>query len=138
VLARSWAAGLGQGVCAGDSGRETRTRTAATEAPTGCGRPRLGRSYPQGNADLLSLPPDPSRNGGTGWHFSLSWRPRTGGRPAESPTLSSGVPNWSARDTIALGAGRVLRVVDVRDVEVDASPVLVVEGVADAGSGAAA
>jgi hypothetical protein len=48
------------------------------------------------------------------------------------------VPNWSARDTIALGAGRVLRVVDVRDVEVDASPVLVVEGVADAGSGAAA
>ena len=50
------------------------------------------------------------------------------GEPAEPPTLRSAVPNWSAGDTIPLGA-RTLRVVDVRNE--DEPPVLVVEEMAD-------
>jgi len=34
------------------------------------------------------------------------------GSPADPPTLSAAVPNWSAGDVIALGAGRALRVVE--------------------------
>jgi hypothetical protein len=44
---------------------------------------------------------------------------------AEPPTLHTAVPNWSPGDTIPLGAGRTLRVIDVRPGE-DAD-VLVVE-----------
>jgi hypothetical protein len=51
------------------------------------------------------------------------------GLPAEPPTLSAAVPNWSAGDVIALG-GRTLRVVDVRDDDADVPPVLVVEDAA--------
>jgi hypothetical protein len=51
----------------------------------------------------------------------------TGGLPAEPPMLSSAVPNWSPWDVIALGRGRALRVVEIRDDEADAPPVLVVE-----------
>jgi len=54
----------------------------------------------------------------------------TGGMPAEPPTLTSAVPNWSSGDTIALGAGRMLRVIDVRDDDADQPPVLVVEDMA--------
>jgi hypothetical protein len=49
------------------------------------------------------------------------------GLPAEPPTLSAAVPNWSAGDVIAVGAGRALRVVETRDDDADAPPVLVVE-----------
>src|SRR5262249_47243389 len=62
----------------------------------------------------------------TGWRF-YSRLETTGGMPAEPPTLTSAVPNWSSSDTIALGAGRMLRVVDVRDDDADQPPVLVVE-----------
>lgn len=43
----------------------------------------------------------------------------TDGAPAEPPTLTSAVPNWSSGDTIPLGAGKTLRVVDVRDNDAD-------------------
>jgi hypothetical protein len=50
------------------------------------------------------------------------------GAPAEPPTLTSAVPNWSPGDTIPLGGSRTLRVVEVRDgTEPDDDPVLVVE-----------
>ena len=51
------------------------------------------------------------------------------GVPAEPPTLTSVVPNWSSGDTIPLGH-TTLRVVDVRDDDADQPPVLVVEDVA--------
>jgi hypothetical protein len=51
------------------------------------------------------------------------------GVPAEPPTLMSSVPNWRPGDTIPLG-GKTLRVVDVRDDDVDQPPVLIVEGAA--------
>jgi hypothetical protein len=50
--------------------------------------------------------------------------------PAEPPTLTSAVPNWRAGDTIPLGAGRMLRVLDLRDDDADKPPVLVVEDMA--------
>jgi hypothetical protein len=51
------------------------------------------------------------------------------GVPAEPPTLSSAVPNWSPGDEIPLG-GRSLRVVALRDDDADSPPVLVVEDAA--------
>ena len=51
---------------------------------------------------------------------------REDGAPAESPTLSSAVPDWG--DTIHLGR-RVLRVLGKRDDDSDQPPVLVVEDV---------
>jgi hypothetical protein len=48
------------------------------------------------------------------------------GTPAVPPTLEAAVPNWRPGDTIPLG-GRTLRVVGVRDDDVDQAPVLVVE-----------
>jgi hypothetical protein len=56
----------------------------------------------------------------------------TQGAPAEPPTLSAAVPNWSPGHTIHLGR-RTLRVVDVRDEDADQPPVLVVEDVAESG-----
>jgi hypothetical protein len=52
------------------------------------------------------------------------------GAPAEPPTLTSAVPNFSPGHTIALGAGRTLRVVGVRYDEADDASVLVVEDTA--------
>jgi hypothetical protein len=49
------------------------------------------------------------------------------GVPAEPPTLTSAVPNWSSSGTIPLGADKMLRVVDVRDDDAEQPPVLVVE-----------
>jgi hypothetical protein len=51
------------------------------------------------------------------------------GRDAGRPTvLHTAVPNWSAGDTIPLGADRVLRVVEIRYATGFAEqPVLVVE-----------
>jgi hypothetical protein len=53
---------------------------------------------------------------------------RESGTPADPPTLQAAVPNWSAGDTIPLGPGRTLRVVEIRPGEDDGeAPVLVVE-----------
>jgi hypothetical protein len=52
------------------------------------------------------------------------------GEQADPPKLESAVPNWRAGDTIPLGAGKMLRVVDVRDNDADQPPVLVVEDMA--------
>ena len=50
------------------------------------------------------------------------------GTPADPPGLDTAVPNWSAGDTIPLGRGRILRVIDIRPgQEPDDDPVLVVE-----------
>jgi len=54
----------------------------------------------------------------------------TDGGPADPPTLTSAVPNWSPGDTIPLGRNRTLRVVSVRDDDADQPPVLVVEDAA--------
>jgi hypothetical protein len=48
------------------------------------------------------------------------------GAPAEPPTFQTVVPLWRPGDMIPLGA-RTLRVVEVRDGNVDDDPVLVVE-----------
>jgi len=50
------------------------------------------------------------------------------GTPAEPPILKTAVPNWKAGDTIPLG-GRTLRVVGVKDDDVDQVPALVVRDV---------
>jgi hypothetical protein len=47
------------------------------------------------------------------------------GTPADPPVLHTAVPNWSAGDTIPLGAERALRVVETRLDDDD--PVLVSE-----------
>jgi hypothetical protein len=52
------------------------------------------------------------------------------GTSADPPKLESAVPNWGSGDTIPLGAGKMLRVVDVRDDDADQPPVLVVEDMA--------
>lgn len=52
------------------------------------------------------------------------------GSPADPATLTTAVPNWSPGDTIPLGRGRTLRVVEIRPgPEPDGNPVLVVEAV---------
>lgn len=53
---------------------------------------------------------------------------RQDGSPAEPPTFSTAVPNWSPGDTIPLGSNWTLRVVEIRPgLEPDDDPVLVVE-----------
>ncbi|HKD34456.1 MAG TPA: hypothetical protein VKB73_13485 [Gaiellaceae bacterium] len=59
-----------------------------------------------------------------GFLFKLETR---NGSPANPPTLSAAVPNWTVGDVIALSAGRALRVVAKRDDDADSPPVLVVE-----------
>jgi hypothetical protein len=72
----------------------------------------------------------------SGFSFELE---HEDGTPADPPTFRAAVPNWRPGDTIALGPGRVLRVVDVRDDDADQPPVLVVEDVSEsATSGEAA
>jgi hypothetical protein len=48
------------------------------------------------------------------------------GSPADPPTFQTVAPPWRPGDTIPL-EGRTLRVVDVRDGDLDEDPVLVVE-----------
>jgi hypothetical protein len=48
------------------------------------------------------------------------------GVPADPRTMTSGVRNWKAGDTIPLGR-RSLRVVAVRDDDADQPPVLIVD-----------
>jgi hypothetical protein len=50
------------------------------------------------------------------------------GTPADPPTFATAVPNWRPGHTIPLGR-RSLRVIEVRDVDADKPPVLVVEDV---------
>ena len=47
------------------------------------------------------------------------------GKPADPPVLHTAVPTWSAGDTIPLGPGNALRVIETRFTEEDS--VLVVE-----------
>jgi hypothetical protein len=50
------------------------------------------------------------------------------GTPADRPVLHTTVPTWQAGDTIPLGAGRTLRVIEIRAVnDPDDEPGLVVE-----------
>jgi hypothetical protein len=49
------------------------------------------------------------------------------GTSADPPTFHTVVPTWHAGDTIPLGAGRALRVIETRFGRVDEDPVLVVE-----------
>jgi hypothetical protein len=50
------------------------------------------------------------------------------GTPADPPTLKTAVPDWRSGDTIPLGPGRTLRVIETRPgTESDADGVLVVE-----------
>jgi hypothetical protein len=58
-----------------------------------------------------------------------------GGTPADPPTLKTAVPNWRPGDTIALGANRMLPVLDVRDDETDQASALVVEHLSQTGTG---
>ena len=41
------------------------------------------------------------------------------GTPADPPSFQTSVPNWGPGDTIPLGQGRTLRVIDTRDDEED-------------------
>ena len=50
----------------------------------------------------------------------------TDGVPAEPATFETAVPNWRPGDTIPLGR-KSLRVISVRDDDVDRPPVLIVE-----------
>jgi hypothetical protein len=54
----------------------------------------------------------------------------TDGAPAAPPSFQTVAPLWRPGDTIPLGR-RTLRVVDVRDGDVDEDPVLVVEDVSE-------
>jgi hypothetical protein len=53
------------------------------------------------------------------------------GTPADPPNLRSAVPNWRPGDLIPLGAGRTLRVIEVRDHDAHEPPVLVVEDMSE-------
>jgi hypothetical protein len=48
------------------------------------------------------------------------------GTPADPPSFQTSVPTWRVGDTIPLGPGRWLRVIDTRE-DSDGVPVLVVE-----------
>jgi hypothetical protein len=48
------------------------------------------------------------------------------GTPADPPMVKVSVPNWSPGDTIALGAGRSLRVAQVRQDDPEENPTLIV------------
>jgi hypothetical protein len=52
------------------------------------------------------------------------------GVPADPPTLTSAVPNWSSGDMIPLGSAKTLRAVAVRDDDAEQPPILVVEDMA--------
>jgi hypothetical protein len=48
------------------------------------------------------------------------------GTPADPATFATAVPNWRPGDAIALGRPS-LRVIEIRDVEADKPPVMVVD-----------
>jgi hypothetical protein len=96
------------------------SRAGAAATPLPC-RGRLRR------ANRLGAPGPGSRPSLKLRYFRLE---TSDSEPAEPPTLTSAVPNWSSGDTIPFGA-RTLRVVDVRDDDSEQPPVLVVEDVAE-------
>ena len=49
------------------------------------------------------------------------------GTPADPPTFETAVPTWRVGDTIPLGRGKELRVIEVRPRREDEDPVLVVQ-----------
>ena len=49
------------------------------------------------------------------------------GTPADPPMFRTVVPTWQPGDTIPLGAGKALRVIEIRPEASEANPVLVVE-----------
>jgi hypothetical protein len=50
------------------------------------------------------------------------------GTPADPPSFQTSVPTWRPGDTIPVGQGRILRVVDTRPTaDPDGEPVLIVE-----------
>jgi hypothetical protein len=49
------------------------------------------------------------------------------GTPADPPTFRTAVPTWRPGDTIPLGPGRTLHVIEIRPREPDENPVLVVK-----------
>jgi hypothetical protein len=51
------------------------------------------------------------------------------GTPADPPTFTTVVPNWSPGDELPLRPGRTLRVIEARAEPSDENPVLVVEPV---------
>jgi hypothetical protein len=59
------------------------------------------------------------------------------GSPVEPHTFKTAVPNWKAGHTIPLGGG-TLRVVEVRDLDADQPPTLVVRDTAESASSSAA
>ncbi len=75
--------------------------------------------------DILERPSGPKEGAPDG--IRTYFRASTGGRPpADPPTFQTVAPLWRPGDTIPLGR-RTLRVIDVRDVDADETPVLVVE-----------
>jgi len=60
------------------------------------------------------------------------------GTPADPPTFEAAVPDWRPGHTIALGRGKTLRVVAVRDDDADQPPRLVVEDLAPPAAGGSA
>ena len=86
--------------------------------------------------DTLTAAVRSSRENGreTEWADSLSgWH--EDGTPAEPRTFDAAVPNWRPGDTIHLGAGKVLRVVAIRDDDADQPPRLVVEDMSGPAAG---
>jgi hypothetical protein len=86
-----------------------------------------GRSYsfapsrPPGVCDVAGAPLTP-------WASPSDEQPD--GTPADPPTVELGVYVWKPGDTITLGAGRSLRVLDVREQGDDQPTVLVIEDMA--------
>jgi hypothetical protein len=58
-----------------------------------------------------SAPTDNGRENRVAFIFRLELED---GTPADPPRLDTAVPNWRAGDTIPLGGGRILRVIDIR------------------------
>jgi hypothetical protein len=81
----------------------------------------------RGGTSRLLVSSGPGEENRMAFLFRLQTRD---GAPAEPPTLTSAVPNWSSGDMIPLGADKTLRVVDVRDDDAEQPPVLVVEDMA--------
>jgi hypothetical protein len=87
-----------------------------------------------GSSPAVRLPVDVTEGGADGFNYRLELRDGSAGDP---PTFSSAVPTWRPGDSIFLGGGRTLRVVDMRtSAEPDGDPVLVV--MEDAAEGDAA
>jgi hypothetical protein len=78
--------------------------------------------------DTLSVPFGPSRRRKENRMAFMFRLEREAATPADPPTLVTAVPTWRIGDTIPLGPGRTLRVIEIRPGrDGDAEPILVVE-----------